>query len=692
MRSKSSLLPEIDIDNISDLKDAKDALEKLRSAIRFHNYRYYVLDDPLISDAEYDRLFATLYELEQRYPELVSPDSPTQRVGSDVKSDLAKIEHPIPMVSLKTAYESEGIAAFDRFCREELGIDLVEYTAELKFDGLAVELIYHDHRLALASTRGDGITGEDVTLNLRTLADIPLVLLTPEDDPPPDRLIVRGEVYMEIEDFERMNRMRSKNHESLFANPRNAAAGSVRQLDPKITATRPLRMYVYGVVGVEGREFQTQLEVLQTLQKWGLRVNLEHTQLCRGLEELLAYHRRMDEMRDALPFEIDGVVFKVNSLEYQGRLGMRTRDPRWAIAYKFKPRQATTKLTGITVQVGRTGRLTPVAELEPVTIGGVTVSRASLHNQSEIDRKDIRIGDTVIVERAGDVIPQVVKPVIDLRSGDEKKFEIPMKCPVCDTDVVMSDDKKSSLCPNKSCPAQLRRNIEHFVSRDAMNIEGLGKKRVKQLIDNGLLTSIPSIYDITEADLVEVERFGDESARNLVNEIEASKSRSFDKVIFAIGIPSVGLATSRLLARTFPSMDDLMTASATELELIESIGFEVATNIVSFFADPSVREMIHELKHRGVNMTAEAKGEKSDALKGQTFVFTGTLETMKRSEAQVYVENLGGKATSSVSKKTNYVVAGSGAGTKLDKAKRLGVTILSEEEFLALLRQYGVEI
>ncbi len=681
------LKPKIDADKITDKSEARQAIERLSQAIRFHNYRYYILDDPMITDSEYDKLLLTLISIEAKFPDLVSSISPSQRIGSEPKSILKKVKHPTPMVSLKTVYNEEDIESFDKTCREELGKKTVEYTAEPKFDGLAVELIYEDGNLVLAATRGDGVTGEDVTANIRTIKDVPLLLEDFAGNPPPKKLIIRGEVYMELAQFNELNKQRSEEDESIFANPRNAAAGSLRQLDPSITASRPLRIYLYGIAEAEGYRFKTQYEVLNTIQMWGLRVNLQRSKVCKGIQELLDYHRMMDEMRDSLEYEIDGVVYKVNSLPDQERLGMRTRDPRWAVAYKFKPRQATTKLLDITVQVGRTGRLTPVAELEPVNIGGVTVSRASLHNQSEIDRKDIRKGDTVIVERAGDVIPQVVKPIEDFRKGSERRFKMPSKCPVCKSEVIMSEDKKSAQCPNISCPAQLRRGIEHFVSRDGLNIEGLGKKRVKQLMDEGLLTSIQSLYDIEVSDLLAIERFGETSAEKLVAQIESSKSQSLDRVIFALGIPTVGLSTARLLAREFTTLDNLMKASQKKLEQIDSVGPEVAKNIISYFSNPSVKKMIQELKKRGLNMRTDSKVS-SSALSGMTFVFTGSLERMTRSDAEKMVEDLGGNASSSVSAKTTYVVAGPGAGSKLEKAMKLGIKVLSESEFESLIDSF----
>jgi DNA ligase (NAD+) len=692
MTEMRDIKPKIDISRITNETDAEKAIEVLSESIRFHNYRYYVLDDPVISDAEYDRLFKDLVTLEKQYPSLVRPNSPTQRVGSEPLSSLKKVAHPIPMVSLKTIYDEEEVRSFDSTCQQELKTTNVEYTAEPKFDGLAVELVYEDCKLLLASTRGDGQTGEDVTVNIKTIQDVPLVLKPFEGKEPPKRLVVRGEVYMELDKFNELNRSRHEKDDQLFANPRNAAAGSLRQLDPRVTAARPLRIYLYGIIEAEGYEFQSQSEVLKTIQKWGLRVNLKQTEICRGIADILDYHARMDSLRDSLAFEIDGVVFKVNSLKSQEKLGSRTRDPRWAIAYKFKPRQATTRLQHISVQVGRTGRLTPVAELDPVNIGGVNVTRASLHNQSEIDRKDIRVGDMVVVERAGDVIPQVVKPIKDLRKATVKRFQMPSQCPICRSKVIISADKKSARCSNVNCPAQVRRGIEHFVSRDGLNIEGLGKKRVKQLIDAGLLTDIPSLFRLTVNNLLQVERFGDASASNLIDQIQGSKKQSLDRVIFALGIQNVGQSTARLLARKFGSMMKLMQARARDLESIETIGPEIADSIVSYFSNESNRTMIRELAGLGLNMTNTKVSKQPQVFKGRTFVFTGTLEKMTRSQAEAIVVGLGGRASASVSKNTDFVIAGRGAGSKLSKAHQLGLNVISETEFIAMLTERGLEV
>ncbi|MFW9956671.1 MAG: NAD-dependent DNA ligase LigA [Candidatus Odinarchaeota archaeon] len=684
---KIDISPEVDVSAIRNLQDAEAAAAKLRDAIRYHNYRYYVLDSPVIPDSEYDRLFLTLIALEDKYPELKTPDSPTQQVGGEPREELGLVRHPIPMVSLKTVYEESAVVAFDESCRTELRKSTIEYITEPKFDGLGVELIYEDGALSVASTRGDGETGEDVTANIRTIKEVPLVLLAFEGEEPPNRLIVRGEVYMSLSSFNELNRARMANGEPTFANPRNAAAGSLRQLDPNVTAGRSLQIFLYALIEATGRTFKTQWEVLQTLSKWGLKTNTSRRRLCHGIREALAYHIEMESVRDELPYEIDGIVIKVNDLTDQNRLGMRTRDPRWAIAYKFKPRSATTKLHGITVQVGRTGRLTPVAELEPVNVGGVEVARATLHNFSEILRKDLRIGDIVIVERAGDVIPQVLKPIESKRDGTEIKFKIPEECPICKGSISVSRDKKTATCTNIRCPAQLRRSLSHFVSRGGMDIEGLGQKRIDQLIDAGLVTNISSLYSLSIEQIGELERFGDRSSESLIEEISKSKKQPFHRLLFALGIPQVGAQTAKVLATEFGSMKRLQNATLSELQQIDTIGPEIARSITEFFADDKVQSTISELAKAGLSMsTIPEKGSiPSGKFKGLNFVFTGTLTRWKRDEAARIVELLGGSVTSSVSSKTDYVVAGVEAGSKLQKAQKLGVKILSEVEFAKLI-------
>jgi len=678
-------IPIIDVAKITTKKDAKVAIKKLSDAIHFHNYRYYVLDSPVIEDRDYDQLLLQLQTIEEKYPDLKELTSPTQQVGGAPREDLGLITHPIPMVSLKTVYDEDDVRSFDETCRSDLGVSQVEYVAELKFDGLAVELVYEKGNLIVASTRGDGETGEDITANIKTIKEIPLVLMTHEDKKPPARLVVRGEVYMSYARFNELNQRREDEGESRFANPRNAAAGALRQLDSSVTAKRPLQIFLYGVAEATGYTFDTQWDVLNTLPKWGFKVNLDYTRICTGIQEALDFHSEVDGKRDDLPYEIDGVVFKVNSIAGQEKLGMRVRDPRWAVAYKFKARQQTTTLLDITVQVGRTGRLTPVAELAPVNIGGVEVARATLHNLSEIERKDVRIGDTVIVERAGDVIPQVVGPVIEKRTGSEKAFKIPVNCPVCGAAVSVTEDKKSAACTNRSCPAQLSRSISHFVCKAGMDIDGFGHKKVDQLIDAGLVSSFASLYSLTVEDLVDIERFGDRSAQRLVDEIAKSKNQPFHRVLFGLGIHTVGYQTAKLLAREFGSMKRLMEAELNELLPIDSIGPEAAQSIINYFSDESSRKTISELTEAGLTMTAEEEVPSEQPFAGMSFVFTGTLTKWKRNEAAEIVEKLGGKSSSSVSKKTAYLVTGPGAGLKLKKAQKLGVKVLSEEEFAELI-------
>ena len=679
--------PDVSPRSISGVEEAAQAVERLRKAIRFHNYRYYVLDGPVITDSEYDALMQDLIEMEARFPALLTPDSPTQHVGGMARAELGLVTHPIPMLSLKAVYETADVMSFDENCRKELKVSTVEYVAEPKFDGLAVEVVYESGILMLASTRGDGQTGEDVTPNIKTLREVPLALLSIDNVAVPSRLVVRGEVFMNIEGFKELNRRRSEAGESLFANPRNAAAGSLRQLDPAITAQRPLHIYLYEIAEMVGPEVKTQWELLQELRNWGFRVNIEKSRLCEGTEDLFKFHQQIYENRDELPYEIDGVVFKVNDRTAHERLGFRSRDPRWAIAYKFKPREATTKLLDIIVQVGRTGKLTPVAVLEPVLVGGVEVSRASLHNQSEIERKDIRIGDTVIVKRAGDVIPQIESPIKDQREGSERVFHMPSECPECGSSVVMSEDKKSTHCPNMNCPAQLRERLIHFASRQGMDIEGLGIKRVEQLVGAGLVTSFHSIYKLKKEDLVSLERYGDLSAENLLRQIEASKKQPLWRFLNALGIPHVGEHMAQVLADNFRTIDVLVHASEQDLQSVSQVGPEVSKAVTEFFSDRNNHAEIEQLIEAGLQLeeTKEAKGERP--LEGMIFVFTGTLERWAREEAERLVAELGGSATSSVTKKTTYVVAGSNAGSKLTKAKELSVSILSEEDFAAMMRR-----
>jgi DNA ligase (NAD+) len=680
------LKPDVSPQAMGDLEQAEKAAQKLRKAIRYHNYRYYVLDDPVISDREYDELMHDLHVLEKEYPAVCSPDSPTQQVGGEPRDELGLVDHPTPMLSLKAVYDEDDVRSFDETCRAELSLETVEYVAEPKYDGLAIELIYDSGRLSTASTRGDGDTGEDVTANVKTIKEVPLVLLAQENRPVPDRLVVRGEIYMRRDEFEALNRERSEQALEPFANPRNAAAGSVRQLDPEVTQQRPLHIFLYDVEA--GRsDLEAQWQVLKTLPSWGLRVNQERNRKCAGVEELLGYHRDMADVRDDLPYEIDGVVYKVNQLAYWEDLGTRTRDPRWALAFKFQPRRATTTVEDIVVQVGRTGKLTPVAHLAPVHIGGVEVRRASLHNQSEIERKDIRIGDRVLVERAGDVIPQVVKSITDERDGSEQEFHMPDACPECGAEVVMSDDKKQAHCPNVNCPAQLRGRITHYASRQAMDIEGLGEKRAQQLIDAGLVERLSDLYSLTREDLLSLERYGEKSADNLLREIEDSTEATLPRFLYGLGIPLVGEHLVRVLAEHYQDLDELMEASREELESIDEVGSQVADSIVTFFAGDENRKIIHELREAGLALTNPYAEEQEQPLQGLTFVFTGELEHWTRDEVKRYVERLGGRATSSVSGQTDYVIAGPGAGSKLEEAQKRDIRIMDEGEFVAFVEE-----
>ena len=717
---------------LREREEAKSAVRKLIEEIRYHDYRYYVLDSPVISDTEYDQLIAELRVLEERFPDLKSPDSPTMRVSGQV--ELGTVEHPIPMLSLKSAYEEEDVRNFDKNCCKELNQEKVEYVAEPKYDGLAIELIYRQEgqqdgqqdrqqdsrisRLVLASTRGDGQTGEDVTANIKTIREITSILQSREGAPPPPfYLVVRGEVYMRKDEFRRLNQQRAEAGESLFANPRNAAAGSLRQLDPKVTARRPLHIFLYEVVQSEGYEFQTHWEVLHTLPKWGLKVDAAHVQLYSRLEDALSFHQRLEENRDKLPYDLDGVVFKVNRLADRERLGFRTHDPRWALAYKFAPRQMTSRVRDIKVQVGRTGMLTPVAVLEPVHIGGVEVSSASLHNQSEIERKDIRLGDSVLVERAGDVIPYVVMSIKELRDGSEQVFHFPENCPVCGSKVVMSEDKKAALCTGMTCPAQIRKRILHFASKGGMDIDGLGEKMAEHLVDLGLLRRLSSIYQLRREDLLSMERMGGKSTDNLMRAIENSKDRTLSRFLFSLGIPLVGEHLARVLAEHFATIDDLMritqgisekTSKETikeppkesskeppkkiaeeNLQQIEEIGPAVAHSIISFFADQENRTVIEEMLKAGLTLRNPLYRMENvrQPLSGLNFVFSGKLEQWTREQAKRLVESMGGRAASSVSKETDYLVAGPGAGSKLDEAKKLSIPIMSEAEFAGFLEE-----
>jgi DNA ligase (NAD+) len=660
----------------------KKRVEKLREEIEYHNYRYYILDQPEISDAQYDRLMRELEKLEEQYPELRTPNSPTQRVGASPLEEFEIFRHTIPMLSLANAFDESEARDFDKRVKKFLGTsEEIEYVAEPKFDGLAIELVYEVGQFVVGSTRGDGVNGENITQNLRTIKTIPLQLIRKEITVP-ERLEVRGEVIMQLKRFKELNRKREEKGEPPFANPRNAAAGSVRQLDPKITAERPLEIYFYALGEVRGWTFKTQWEVLQTLPKWGLRTN-PHVRKCKNIEEVLDYYHDMNEKRETLPYEIDGTVIKVNRFDLQTRLGEIARSPRWALAFKFQPKQETTKIKDIKPQVGRTGALTPVALMEPVRVGGVEVSRATLHNQDEIDRLDVRIGDTVVIQRAGDVIPEVVQVITSKRTGIEKKFKMPSKCPVCGAEVIK--EEAIHRCIGLDCPAQLKGRIRHFASKRAMDIEGLGIKLIDQLVDKGLVKDVADIYYIKKEQLIELERMADKSAQNIIDAIEKSKTKPLSKFLYALGIRNVGETTAEDLARHFQRLNDFFHLSEEDLMEVQGIGPEVAASVHQFFGDKKNKESIDRLKKAGVKVI-EPKAKEKGKLAGKVFVFTGALKTFGRDEARNLVESIGGTTASSVSKKVDFVVVGEDPGSKFDKAKELGIKILTEEEFKKMIR------
>jgi DNA ligase (NAD+) len=663
----------------------------LREEIERHNYNYYVLDRPTIPDAEWDRLFAELRELEARYPQLATPDSPTQRVGAPPRADLAPVRHAVPMLSIRSETEAgpAGAFAFDARVRRELGLapqdPPVEYSAELKFDGLAINLRYEDGVLVLGATRGDGTVGEDVTANVRTIRQIPLRLRTKS---PPRVVEVRGEVYIRRDDFERLNEAQRKAGAPTYVNPRNTAAGAVRQLDPSVTAKRPLSFFAYGLGEVVGWELPpTHSAVLDAFARWGVPVNDERAVVYGGAG-LAAYYERIGRLRDTLPFDIDGVVYKVNSLALQARLGFVTREPRWACAHKFPAQEALTTVLDIEVQVGRTGAITPVARLAPVFVGGATITNATLHNEEEVRRKDVRVGDTVIVRRAGDVIPEVVAVVPERRPKGAKPYRLPTHCPVCGSRIERPEGEAIARCTGGLfCPAQRKQALLHFASRRALDIEGLGEKLVDQLVDQGLVRNPADLFKLDVATLARLERMGEKSAANLVAAIRRAKRTTLERFIYALGIRHVGESTARDLARHFGSLDALMAADEQALAEVPDVGPVVAASIARFFAEPHNREVIEQLRAAGVTWP-EGKAARAPAagpLAGKTVVLTGTLPDMTRDEAIARIEAAGGKVAGSVSKKTDFVVAGEAAGSKLQRARELGVRVIDAEEFRRLL-------
>ncbi|MCK9378064.1 MAG: NAD-dependent DNA ligase LigA [Syntrophobacterales bacterium] len=656
---------------------------ELRDQLNYHNYRYYVLDDPVVSDAEFDRLMRELTRLEEDYG-LATPDSPTQRVGAQPLDKFETVRHRQPMLSLENAFSEAEAREFDERLKRFLKTaEEFDYVLEPKMDGCAVELVYEQGRLTVGSTRGDGYRGENVTQNLKTIRAIPLNLRE-EKTGAPELLEVRGEVYMDLPEFKRLNEDRLARGEPAFANPRNAAAGSLRQLDPKITAARPLNIYCYGVGEVRGHSFDTQWQVLQTLKEWGLRVNPLIARQ-RGIDAAIALHRQLESQRHGLPYEIDGMVIKVDSLALQERLGAKTRSPRWALAYKFAATQATTRVLSIEVNVGRTGAVTPMAVMEPVEVGGVTVSRATLHNEDEVARKGVRVGDTVLVQRAGDVIPEVVKVILEERPPGAQPFRMPENCPVCGTPLVRPAGEKVTRCPNPDCFGSQTRSIMHFASKAGMDIDGLGEKIILQLVGVGLISDVSDLYGLTADDLIPLERFAEKSAGNIISAIQASKEVPLWRLINALGIRYVGEATAQLLAEHFQSLEALMAADKEDLLHVEGVGEQVAASLREFFDNERNRALIRKLTEAGVRgLPPERRA--AAPLSGKTFVFTGGLSRFSREEAKAQVTARGGKVTSSVSAKTDYVVAGADPGSKYAKAQALGVTILDEAAFEELLR------
>ncbi len=674
---------------MSTTTDIEQSIAQLRDEINHHNYQYYVLDAPQIPDAEYDQLMRKLEALEKEAPELITADSPTQRVGAKPQAGFDEVVHAVAMLSLDNAFSDEEMRLFDKRLRERLAVDAVTYCAEPKLDGLAVSLRYEEGRLIRAATRGDGRVGEEITQNIRTISSVPLRLIGSSW---PRILEVRGEVYMPKAGFEALNRRQLEKGDKPFVNPRNAAAGSLRQLDPRVTATRPLAIYCYGVGEVEGSELPPlQSEILVRLKRWGLRVSPETLQV-NGIEECLDYYRQIGARRDALPYEIDGVVFKVDAIKQQQALGAVARAPRWAIAYKFPAQEAMTRVIDIDVQVGRTGALTPVARLEPVFVGGVTVTNATLHNEDEVQRKDVRSGDTVVVRRAGDVIPEVVSVVVARRPDNARPFVMPHECPVCGSEARRVEGEAVSRCSGGLyCPAQRKEAIKHFASRRAMDIEGLGDKLVEQLVEMGWLHSVADLYDrdvLPHHKLAGLARMGDKSASNLIAAIEKSKQTTLARFLFSLGIREVGEATAQALANHFGSLPAIMKADEAALLQVPDVGPVVVANLLAFFHEPHNREVIASLQQLGVHWSDVAAAvDLPQPLAGKTFVLTGTMTTMTRDEAKKKLQALGAKVTSSVSKKTSYVVVGTDPGSKREKAENLGVTLLDEATFNQLLSE-----
>ena len=666
-------------------KSTVDKAHELRELINYHNHQYYILDNPAISDAEYDRLFDELLELEKTHPELVTPDSPTQRVGATPLKEFETVTHSVPMLSLNKATSQAEFLDFHRRVTElsKTSGESMRYVVEPKFDGLAVEVVYERGTLSLGSTRGDGVVGEDVTLNLRTIKALPLRLLGRRY---PEIIDVRGEVIMKKPDFEKLNRERMKRGEPLFANPRNAAAGSVRQLDPKVTSARPLNMFAYATGRVLGEDLTNHWDSLQYLKQLGFKVS-RYVQRCDHVEQVNDYYHRMLEMRNGLPYEIDGIVIKVNEFSIQRKLGELSRSPRWAVAWKFPAQQEHTTVRDIIVNVGRTGALTPVALLEPVRVGGVEVSRATLHNEAELRKKDVRIGDRVVVQRAGDVIPEVVKIITSHRTGKEKAFVMPDRCPVCGSKVERAEGEAIHRCTGIDCPAQIKENLAHFVSKAAMNMDGLGHKFLEQMIDKKIIEDQADLYFLKKEDLMKMDRMGDKLAENILKAIDGSRNPGLTNLIYALGIRNVGYHLAGVLAKHFKSIDTLARQSTEDLAGVHEIGPVVAESIYNFFRNPRNLSVLKKLKEGGVTFPVEEAPEKETSISGKTFVLTGGLESFTRTDARKTIEDMGGRVASSVSKKTDFVIVGKAPGSKYDDALRLGIQILDENDFRKIIAE-----
>lgn len=667
------------------MEKIKTEIEELRKRINQHSYAYYVMDNPTVSDYEYDLLFRRLLELEEKYPQFITAQSPTQRIGAIPSNSFEKITHPTPMLSLANAFSNNELILFDQRVKNILQIDTVQYVVEHKIDGLAINLIYENGKLVKAATRGDGSIGEDVTANIRTIKAIPLEL-NAEEVEIPEFLEVRGEVYLPKKEFIRLNKERQANDEALFANCRNAAAGSLRQLDPKETAKRYLSAILYGIGEIKGLNFEYHSAVLDFLSKLGFKTNKEY-QIFSNIDEVMQYCASWSEKKEQLDFDIDGMVIKVNNLKDQKILGYTAKDPRWAIAYKFQPEQGITKIEKIVVNVGRTGAITPLAYLTPVTISGSKISKATLHNEDYIVAKDIRIGDTVIVHKAGEIIPEVVAVKLEERTGTEVKFVMPQICPECQNPVVKEDNEAAYKCVNPNCPAILRENFIHFVSRDAMNIEGLGPSVVSMLLDNNLINDVADLYKLTTEELLNLDRIGAKSAENLISAIEKSKQAGLNRLLFALGIRFVGVKAANILANHFKSMKALTKSSLEDLLAINEIGTKIAQSIIAYFNKQENLMLLDKLSEVGVNMTAKTiERMEQENFQDKIFVLTGNLESFNRKEASLLIEQFGGKVSSAVSKKTDFVVAGTEAGSKLTKAQELGINIISEEEFKNMMK------